>query len=401
MPLTEAELAGIEPRTKRFRISDGGGLFIEVSPTGSKTWKLAYRFNGKQRSSVLGVYPELGLERARRFREEAKVALRKKTDPFPKKRTYRKKYEPKSAPDTWAAVAREYRDRRIRQGMADLTRKKMEILLEKTFPSIGSLPVAELKPVDLLPILREQEALGHFENATRLRSLMGQVFRFAVATGRAERDIAHDLKDALMPPRAKHHPAITKPQEVGGLMRSIRGYHGDAAIKAALQLIALTFTRPGELRMARWEEIEGNTWTIPAQRMKSKRKHVVPLARQAVEILEALRPITGPYEWLFPQKYQKERAISAGALNSALRRIGYNPDEHVPHGFRTTASTNLNEHGWNPDWIEAQLAHVPRNKVRAAYNAAQYLEGRREMMQWWADWLDKVEKDGPIGIARP
>ncbi|MBO9447268.1 tyrosine-type recombinase/integrase [Ruegeria sp. R14_0] len=394
MPLTEAELAGIEPRTKRFRISDGGGLFIEISPTGSKTWKLAYRFNGKQRSSVLGVYPELGLERARRFREEAKVALRKQIDPFPKKRTYRKKYEPKATPDTWVAVAREYRDRRIRQGMADLTRKKMEILLEKTLPSIGSLPVAELKPTDLLPILREQEALGYFENASRLRTLMGQIFRFAVATGRAERDVTQDLKDALLPPKPKHHAAITDPKEVGGLMRSIKGYHGDPAIKAALQLIALTFTRPGELRMARWDEFEGDTWTIPEARMKSKRKHVVPLSRQAREVLEGLRPITEPYGWLFPQKHQRQRAISAGALNSALRRMGYNSDEHVPHGFRTMASTNLNENGWNPDWVEAQLAHVPRNKVRAAYNAAQYLDGRREMMQWWANWLDEAS-DSP------
>nr|WP_170539178.1 DUF4102 domain-containing protein [Ruegeria arenilitoris] len=217
MPLTEAELAGIEPRTKRFRISDGGGLFIEISPTGSKTWKLAYRFNGKQRSSVLGVYPELGLERARRFREEAKVALKKNTDPFPKKNVYRKKYEPKASPDTWTAVAREYRDRRVRQGMANLTRKKMEILLEKTLPAIGSKPVADLRPTDLLPILREQEALGYFENASRLRTLMGQIFRFAVATGRAERDITYDLKDALLPPKAKHHAAITEPKEVGGV----------------------------------------------------------------------------------------------------------------------------------------------------------------------------------------
>ncbi|WP_050605504.1 tyrosine-type recombinase/integrase [Ruegeria sp. 6PALISEP08] len=392
MPLTEAELAGIEPRAKRFRISDGGGLFIEVSPTGLKTWKLAYRFNGRQRSSVLGVYPELGVERARRFRDEAKTALKNNTDPFPKKNVYRKKHEPKANPDTWAAIAREYRDRRVRQGMANLTRKKMEILLEKTLPTIGSKHVADLKPTDLLPILREQEALGYFENASRLRTLMGQIFRFAVATGRAERDITYDLKDALMPPKAKHHAAITEPRDVGGLMRSIRGYHGDPAIKAALQLIAFTFTRPGELRLARWEEIEGDNWTIPSHRMKSKRKHVVPLAKQAVGILNELRPLSEPYEWLFPQKHQKERAISAGALNSALRRIGYNSDEHVPHGFRTTASTNLNENGWNPDWIEAQLAHVPRNKVRATYNAAQYLEGRREMMQWWADWLESVER---------
>nr|WP_170539176.1 site-specific integrase [Ruegeria arenilitoris] len=178
-------------------------------------------------------------------------------------------------------------------------------------------------------------------------------------------------------------------------MRSIRGYHGAPAIKAALQLIALTFTRPGELRLARWDEIEDKTWIIPDHRMKSKRKHVVPLAKQAVDILNELRPHSEPYGWLFPQKHQKERAISAGALNSALRRIGYNSDEHVPHGFRTTASTNLNENGWNPDWIEAQLAHVPRNKVRAAYNAAQYMEGRREMMQWWADWLDRVREDRP------
>ncbi|WP_299984907.1 tyrosine-type recombinase/integrase [uncultured Ruegeria sp.] len=398
MSLTTEIIETFQPTEKRYRKSDENGLFLEVSPNGSKTWKLAYRFQGGQRSTVLGSYPELSLEEARLLRTKAKVSLRAGVDPYPKPEKV-KAWEPIN--DDWADVAKEYRDRRVKQGMALLTQKKMEILIRKTLPGLGDKPVKDIKPLDLLPILRQEEANGHYENATRLRTLMGQIFRYAIATGRAEFDPSRDLKGAVLPPAPKHHSGLTDRQQIGGLMRAIRGFDGSPTIRAALLLLAYSFVRPGELRLAKWSEIEDNQWVIPEARMKSKRKHIVPLADQTRELLSWLRPYTCKSEWIFPQRHNLKRAMSDGTLNAALRRMGYDSSEHVPHGFRTTASTILNENNWNPDWIEAQLAHVQSNKVRAAYNAAQYIDGRVEMMRWWADWLDNAEAEANSRFRSP
>lgn len=381
------------PTGKRFKKSDSGGLFIEVAPNGVKTWKIAYRHDGRQYSKVLGMYPAVSLDQARRMRDHAKGVLNQGKNPFPKpEKTSRANALP-VVDETWGAVAKEYRDRRVLQGAAPMTIKKMEIMIGKTMYGIGSTPVREIRPIDLLPILRLEEANGHFETAVRLRTLISQIFRYAVATGRAEKDQARDLKGAIMPPKRKHHAGLIQKEKVGGLMRAISGYSDNPVFRTALLVLAYTFVRPGELRLARWTEFDEDQWIIPAERMKKKRKHVVPLSRQARTCLIKLRPAVLGSEWVFPQRHNLKRPMSDGTLNSTLRRLGFSSSEHVPHGFRTTASTNLNEAGWNSDWIEAQLAHVPSDSVRSAYNAAQYLEGRREMMQWWADWLDGAQGD--------
>lgn len=387
MPLTTEIIESFKPEKKKYRKSDEKGLFLEVSPTGTKMWKLAYRFQRGQRSTTLGPYPEVSLDEARLLRTKAKSSLRAGIDPYPKPEE-EKVWEP--LPEAWSIVAKEYRDRRVTQGMAPKTRQKMDIMIRKTLPGIGDKLVKDIKPLDLLPILRHEEANGHFENATRLRTLMGQIFRYAVATGRSELDPSRDLKGAILPPPRKHHAGLTDKVRIGGLMRAIREFDGVPIIRGALLVQAYTFVRPGELRMAKWGEIHEGEWVIPKERMKAKRKHVVPLARQTQEVLVWLRPYTANSEWIFPQRHNPKRAMSDGTMNAAIRRMGYTSDEHVPHGFRTTASTILNEADWNSDWIEAQLSHVQSNKVRAAYNAAQYLGGRREMMQWWADWLDEA-----------
>ncbi len=392
MALTENSIALMLPTGKRFRKSDSGGLFIEVGSNGTKTWKIAYRHNGRQHSKVLGLYPSVNLEQARRMRDHAKAILKQGKNPFPKvKKAPSFDLKPISG-ETWKEVAKEYRDRRVLQGAAPTTIKKMEIMMAKTMHGIGDTPVHEIRPIDLLPILRLEEANGHFETAVRLRTLISQIFRYAVATGRAEKDQARDLKGAIMPPKRKHHAGLIDKDQVGGLMWAINGYSENPIFRTALLILAYTFVRPGELRLAKWSEIEGDDWIIPAERMKKKRKHIVPLSQQAKACFLRLRPAVFGSEWVFPQRHNLKRPMSNGTLNSALRRLGFSSDEHVPHGFRTTASTNLNESGWNSDWIEAQLAHVPSDTVRSAYNAAQYLDGRREMMQWWSDWLDEAEK---------
>ncbi len=390
MPLTTEIIESFLPKAKRFRKSDGKGLFLEISPTGTKTWKIAYRFQGGQRSAVLGLYPEISLDEARALTTKAKSTLRAGFDPFPKQEE-ESAWEPIN--DTWSVVAKEFRDKRVKQGIAPLTLKKMEIMIRKTLPGLGETAVKDIRPLDLLPILRKEEENGHYENATRLRTLMGQIFRFAVATGRAEFDPSGALKGAILPPAPKHHAGLTDRRQIGGLLRAIRGFDGSPIIQTALLVLAHTFVRPGELRLAKWDEIEGEVWVIPFARMKTKRKHIVPLAKQTRQLLHWLRPYTRDSEWIFPQSHDVMRPMSDGTMNAALRRMGFTSSEHVPHGFRTTASTVLNEADWNSDWIEAQLSHVQKNKVRAAYNAAQYLDGRRKMMQWWADWLEDAEGD--------
>ena len=270
MALNDKKVSLMLPSDKRYRKSDSGGLFIEVSPNGTKTWKLAYRFDGNQRSQVLGIFPEVSAVDAATIRDQAKRILKQGKDPVPKPVEKDDKATEDTEGDTWRIVAKEYRDRRVMQKAAPLTIKKMEILIVKTLPGIGDTPVRDLRPVDLLPILRIEEANGRYETATRLRTLMGQIFRYAVATGRANSDQARDLKGAILPPDQKHHAGLVNPKDVGGLMRSIRGYNFNPIYRNALLILAYTFVRPGELRLAKWTEIEGDTWIIPAERMKGK-----------------------------------------------------------------------------------------------------------------------------------
>ena len=265
-----------------------------------------------------------------------------------------------------------------------------------TLGYLGRRPIAKITAAELLQVLRRIEARGKRETCHRAKQRCGQVFRYAIATGRAERDISADLRGALAPVVTKHHASITDPREIGELLRAIDGYRGHIVTHCALKLAPLVFVRPVELRAAEWSEfdLDAGQWRIPAERMKMREPHIVPLARQAIEILRDLRPITGGGRYVFPSLRTWARPMSENAITAALRRMGYTGDEMTWHGFRSLASTRLNEHGWNSDWIEAQLAHGERDKVRAAYNYARYLQGRQAMMQWWADCIENLKTDG-------
>jgi integrase len=299
--------------------------------------------------------------------------------------------------ETFQAIAHEWLDLRAKT-MATVTLQKAQWLLGLVMPRIGKRPIREITPPELLAVLRKIEARGLHETAHRAKQKCGQVFRYAIATGRAERDITADLRGALAQVVSKNHAAITDPGKIGALLRAIDSYEGQPVTAAALKLAPLVFVRPGELRAAHWSEIDlvGAEWRIPAERMKMGEQHIVPLCRQAVAILGELKPLTGFGDFVFPSLLTLTRPMSNNTVNSALRRLGYTSDEMTGHGFRSMASTLLNEQGFPPDVIELQLAHAERNKVRAAYNKAQRLAERRKMMQAWADYLDGLRAGASV-----
>ncbi|WP_160116003.1 tyrosine-type recombinase/integrase [Candidatus Halocynthiibacter alkanivorans] len=397
MSFTEVILRGLEPKTKRYMLADSHGLSIEVMPSGNKVWKMSYRYKGKQRKATLGHFPETKLKKAREMRDSAKLKLAKGVDPFRKAsgkpvRTEAELLGPEPGA-TWREVCEEYLHKRKIEGAQAITVKKITHYLRKTWPAIGRKQVDTIIAADLLAVLREEEAKEHYESARRIRSYAGMVLRYAIGTQRAERNVAADLRDALITPKVKHRPGIVEAAQIGGLMRSIDGYGGHAQVRAALLIQAYCFLRPGETRKGEWDHVdfERRQWRIPASRMKGGRHdHIVPLSNQALKVLERLRPHTDDSRFIFAQLRSNERPLSENGMNVALLNIGIARDTHVPHGFRTTASTSLNEAGWNWDWIETQLAHVHRNAVRGAYNAAKYLKPRRVMMQAYADWLDAL-----------
>lgn len=392
MPLSDTGLKNLKPAEKPYKKSDAGGLFVLVNPTGSKLWRLAYRFGGKQKLLALGSYPTVKLADARQARDDAKALLARGQDPGVARKAEVEAAAAAPVDTSFRAVAQEWYEKREKENAAPATLAKAKWLLEKAYPVIGDRDIGTLEPRELLDVLRTVESAGRYESANRLRSVMSRVFRYAIATGSAPRDPCADLRGALIAPTVTHRAAIFDPKEIGGLLRAIRGYSGQPATRAALLLAAYTFMRPGEVRFARWSEFDlpGAVWRVPAERMKLRRPHIVPLARQVVETLEWLKPITGRCDYVFPALRSTTRPISENTTNAALRRMGYTVDEMTTHGFRRVASTMLNEMGWNRDWIERQLAHVEGNAVRGAYNAAEYLAGRTEMMQAWADHLDKL-----------
>src|SRR6056297_186272 len=392
-PLTDTAVRNLKPEAKPYKKSDGGGLHLLVTPQGSKLWRLSYRFGGKQKLLSLGKYPAVGLSKARAARDLAKTQLAEGIDPSSHRKAEKAKAaEPKPSQETWKALCLEWWQKRRREEASPTTLKKLTWLLEKTYPAVGEKSPRDITAPELLAVLRTVEAAGTFETAKRLRSTCGQIFRYGIATGRADRDVAADLHGALTSPKPKHHPAILDPKKIGALIRAIRGFEGDPTTKTGLLLAAYTFLRSGEIRHAEWRDVDWDAarLTIPAERMKMDRPHVVPLSTQVQKILKDIRPITGDRELILPSLRAKGRPMSENTMNAALRRLGYSKTEMVTHGFRTIASTMLNEHGFRWDWIERQLAHVEGNKVRAAYNAAEYLPERAKMMQWYADFLDNL-----------
>ncbi|HEX7113696.1 MAG TPA: integrase arm-type DNA-binding domain-containing protein [Steroidobacter sp.] len=393
MPLTEARIRAARPREKPYKLFDGGGLYLLVTPGGGRWWRLKYRYGGRECGISLGIYPDVSLKAARERRDEARRLLASGVDP-----SAHRKAERAASAQRFEALAREWLAGEEKK-LAPATYAKAKWLLESwLLPALGAQPIGEITPAELLGVLRRVESRGIHETAQRAKQLAGRIFRYAIATGRAERDITADLRGALVPPATRNRAAITEPARVGELLRAIDGYIGQPATLYALRLAPYVFVRPGELRAAEWREfdLKAAEWRIPASRMKMREPHIVPLSRQAVAILEELRRLTGGGRYLFPSLRTPERPISENTLNAALRRLGYSGEEMTAHGFRAMASTLLNERGFPPDVIELQLAHKERNKVRAAYNRAERLEERRKMMQAWADYLDSLRAGAPV-----
>lgn len=395
MALIDIKIKASKPKEKPYKLTDEKGLYLLINPNGSKLWKHKYRFANKEKKLSFGAYPDVTLAQARAKRDEARTNLTNDIDPGILKNSI-KRSKKLAAENSFEAIAREWHAKFTPKWTEDHSKRVLSRLEQNIFPWIGKRPITEVTAPELLSALRRVEARGAIETAHRIHQMCGQVFRYAIATGRAERDISQDLKGALAPVKTKHHATIIDPKEIAKLLLAINDYKGFYITKCALQLAPLFFVRPGELRKAEWSEINYETaeWRIPAHKMKMREQHIVPLSTQAITILKSLQAYSGDCQYVFPGIRTKTRPMSENTVLGALRRLGYSSDEMTGHGFRSMASTLLNEQGWNRDAIERQLAHAERNNIRAAYNYAEYLPERREMMQSWADYLEKLAKKG-------
>ena len=397
MSLTDKAIRAGKHGDKAVRLFDGGGLYLELAPNGGKWWRLKYRFAGKEKRLSLGVYPHVALKQARERRDDAKRLLANGIDPSEQRKAH-KAIVTERAANSFEAVAREWFAAFSPKWVKGHSDKILRRLERNIFPSLGGRPIADITSRDLLGVLRKVESRGALETAHRTKQNCSQVFRYAVATGRAERDPTIELRGALKPSRERHHPSITDPKGIGALLRAIDGYDGSLVTKCALRLAPLVFVRPGELRRAEWTEfnLDKAEWRIPPERMKMRELHIVPLSSQAIEVMEELQPLTGRGKLVFPGARTNGRPMSENTVNAALRRLGYSKDQMTGHGFRSMASTHLNEQGWHRDAIERQLAHAERDGVRAAYNFAEHLPERRRMMQAWADYLDAMKAGAKV-----
>jgi len=401
MALTHVQIMNAKPREKAYKLPDSETLYLVVQPSGAKLWRMNYRYLGRQKTLHFGAWPTVGIAAAREQRDEARKKLAAGLDPAAEKRvaTLARKI---AADNTLKTVAEEWFAKNQREGRAPVTLDKIRWLLGMAYPMIGSLPISKISPQEVLAVLRKVEATGRYESARRMRSVLSRVFRYGIATARTERDVAADLRGALITPKVRHLAAITTPKEVGGLLRAIDGYTGHPITAIALRLSPHLFVRPGELRQAEWTEIDARAavWSLSAEKMKMRRPHRVPLSRQVLELLEQLYALTGHGRYLFPSFRTPRHCMSENTVNAALRRLGYSQEEMTAHGFRAMAATLLNEMGiWNPDAIEKQLAHLDTSMVRRAYTRGEYWDERVRMMQHWSDYLDEL-RDG-AKILRP
>lgn len=401
MPLSDTAIRNAKAGSKPVKLSDGGGLFLLLNPNGSRWWRFKYRFGGKEKLISLGVYPDVPLKDARERRDDARRQLAAGHDPG-EARKAQKTAAAGRATNSFEVVAREWfglTKEKWESEYADLVLHRLE---RDMFPWLGSRPIAEVTPLELLTVLRRIEQRGAIDLTHRAVQKCGQIFRYAVVTGRATRDPTADLRGALKPKQKQHYASIQEPKAVGELVRAIRDYIGAFETRCALLLGILTFVRPGELRKAEWSEFdcEQAEWRIPASRMKMKEQHIVPLSVQSLAILKELRSATGHGRYLFPSIRTGTRPMSENTVNAALRRLGYTSEEMTGHGFRSIASTLLNELGWPSDAIERQLSHGERDDVRGAYNFAEYLVVRRKMMQAWADHLETLERGARVVRTR-
>lgn len=392
MPLNDTYIRSLKATDKEQKHFDGGGLYLSIPKTGKKLWRMAYRFNQKTKLLSFGEYPIVSLKDARDRKEEAKRLLANGIDSGAQKKAA-KEEQLSEIKDTFQNIALEWYETRT----TDFTEKHRGTVMYRMekyiFPFIGNEHIARMEAPDILAVVKPLEHKGQNETARRILQIISQVYRYAVITGRAKRNPTTDLHRALRPRKTVHRAAITEPSKVGQLLRDCGNHEGYFPIVCALRLAPLVFVRPTELRAAEWTEfdLENAEWRIPAERMKMKQIHIVPPSKQAIKILKELQSFSGSGKYLFPSIRTDVRPISDVTLLNAIRRMGYTKDEMCTHGFRSLASTLLNELGYNRDWIERQLAHGERNDVRAAYNYAEYLPERRNMMQEWADYLQKLK----------
>jgi integrase len=398
MALTDTAIRNAKAREKAYKLSDSGGLYLLVSPAGGKLWRQKFRVDGREKKLAIGTYPEISLVEARKRRDEARELIAAGKDPSREKQQAKHRARV-SAANTFGEIAMEFLDKRRREGLATSTADKSEYYISRMGPVIARLPIAEIGAPDLLATLRRIEAKGNYETARRVLQLSSRVFRYAVATARLASDPSRDLRGALTAPQPKHYGAIVEPKRAGELLRAIDGYEGQVVTKLAMQLSPHVFVRPGELRHAEWSEIDldAGLWIIPADKMKMRKPHHVPLSRQSVGLFRQLYAITGPSGFVLPSMRTRTRPMSENTINAGLRRLGFSGDEMTAHGFRAMASTLLNESGkWNPDAIERALAHGDEDRVRAAYHRGAHWKERVEMAQWWSDHLDQLRKGADI-----
>ncbi|MHB7559485.1 tyrosine-type recombinase/integrase [Klebsiella pneumoniae] len=392
MKLNARQVDAAKPKEKAYKLADGAGLYLEVVPSGSRYWRMKYRFNGKEKRMAFGVYPAVSLAQARALRDEAKKKLAEGIDPsFAKKEE--KLVRDVRLHNTFQAVALEWHGTKVSRWSEGYASDIIEAFNKDIFPYIGQQPVNEIKPLVLLNVLRRMESRGATEKAKKVRQRCSEVFSYAIVTGRAEYNPAADLTSAMSGHESKHYPFLTV-EELPDFFKALSGYTGSPLIVLAARLLILTGVRTAELRGAFWSEfdLEKAVWEIPAERMKMKRPHLVLLSTQALEIVQQLKVMSGQYPLVFPGRNDPRKTMSEASINQVFKRIGYT-GKVTGHGFRHTMSTILHEEGFNTAWIETQLAHVDKNAIRGTYNHALYLEGRKEMMQWYGDYVDSCESN--------
>ncbi|ELY4196361.1 tyrosine-type recombinase/integrase [Cronobacter sakazakii] len=390
MKLNARQVDTAKPKDKPYKLADGGGLYLLVNPNGARYWRLKYRVAGKEKLLALGVYPDVTLADARAKRDEAKRDIAGGIDPNEAKREEKIAREA-NVRNTFQEIACEWHSSKLYKWSEGYASDIMEAFNKDVFPYIGKKPIAEIKPLELLNVLRRMEGRGATEKAKKVRQRCGEVFRYAIVTGRAEYNPAPDLTSAMQGHESSHYPFLNAP-ELPAFFEALSRYSGSELVVLAARLLIITGLRTGELRGATWQEIDVDAavWEIPAERMKMRRPHIVPLSLQAQAIIMRIREMTGRYPYIFPGRNDPRKTMSEASINQVFKRIGY-AGRVTGHGFRHTMSTILHEQGYNTAWIETQLAHVDKNSIRGTYNHAQYLDGRREMLQWYADYMDALK----------
>ncbi len=395
MKLNARQVETAKPKEKPYKMADGGGLYLLVKTNGSRYWRLKYRIDGKEKLLALGVYPDVSLADARAKRDEARKGIAGGIDPLEVKKEQKVEREAQ-VKNTFQQIALEWHSMKVKKWSAGYASDILEAFNKDVFPFIGQRPVADIKPLELLNVLKKMEDRGATEKAKKVRQRCGEVFRYAIVTGRAEYNPAPDLTSAMQGHESTHYPFLTT-EELPAFFKALAGYSGSELMVLAARLLIITGLRTGELRGALWSEIDTKKalWEISAERMKMRRPHIIPLSTQALAIIEQIRTMTGQFPLLFPGRNDPSKTMSEASINQVFKRIGYT-GRVTGHGFRHTMSTVLHEQGYNTAWIETQLAHVDKNAIRGTYNHAQYLDGRREMLQWYSDYMESLENNGNV-----